>query len=94
MDASFLKSDAKEQIFCGIEEKRTYLWTPLNTVYNKSMIISQISYYNYGSYSYKHKKRGSHFWEPLSYTFNHSYVENNDSSCLILEYFYLYLWEA
>lgn len=56
MDASFLKSDAKEQIFCGIEEKRTYLGTPLNTVYNKSMIIPQISYYNYASYSHKHKK--------------------------------------
>ena len=56
-DASFLKSDAKEHIFWGTDKKHPNLGTPLNTVYNISMIIAQISYYNYTSYSHKHKKK-------------------------------------
>ena len=55
-DASFLKSDAKEHIFWGTGKKHPNLGTPLNTVYNLSMIIPKISYYNYASYSHKHKK--------------------------------------
>ena len=55
-DATFLKSDAKEHIFWGTDKKHPNLGTPLNTVYNLSMIIPKISYYNYASYSHKHKK--------------------------------------
>ena len=55
-DASFLKSDAKEHIFWGTDKKHPNLGTPLNTVYKLSMIIPKISYYNYASYSHKHKK--------------------------------------